>query len=160
MVEEETYQRAGASRPIRLGLKTLVEPPSPAVSSSPPLNIVFVHGLGGSADDTWIDPGSGSFWPQWLPENKVLENARVMTFGYDSDWNKIWNPGNVLDISDFAKQLANEMWLHYSQYGDVRPLLWNVARSRYKQFLLHIVWVDLSSKRYQNIEKTFHSLRL
>jgi hypothetical protein len=50
-----------------------------------------------------------------------------MTFGYDSDWNKIWNPSNVLDISDFAKQLAHEMWLHYSRYGDVRPLLWNVA---------------------------------
>jgi hypothetical protein len=42
-----------------------------------------------------------------------------MTFGYDSGWNKIWKPNNVLDISDFAKQLVHELWCHYSDYGDV-----------------------------------------
>lgn len=43
-----------------------------------------------------------------------------MTFGYGSSPNKPWNPNQVFDISDFAKQLANELWLHYTTYGEVR----------------------------------------
>jgi hypothetical protein len=47
-----------------------------------------------------------------------------MTFGYDSSWNKIWKPNNVLDISDFAKQLVHDLWCHYADYGNVKfPLL-------------------------------------
>jgi len=43
-----------------------------------------------------------------------------MTFGYDSNWDKIWKSNNVLDIPDFARQLANDLWLHYEDHGDVR----------------------------------------
>lgn len=88
-------------------------------SSDPLINIIFVHGLGGSAEDTWGDAESGTFWPLWLPEVRGLGNARIMTFGYDSGWKKIWEPNNVLDIADFAKQLCNALWLHYSEYGNV-----------------------------------------
>jgi hypothetical protein len=45
-----------------------------------------------------------------------LENARIMTFGYDSSWNKIWNSNNVLDIPDFARQFVNDLWLHYADH--------------------------------------------
>jgi len=109
---------ATSSNPSQIGLRTIVEPPSHG-SSNPPLNIVFVHGLGGSAVGTWTAAESNSFWPSWLSKVKGLENARIMTFGYDSGWNKIWKPNNVLDISDFAKQLVHELWCHYSDYGDV-----------------------------------------
>jgi len=42
-----------------------------------------------------------------------------MTFGYDSNWKNIWKPNNVLDVPDFARQLVNELWLHYADHGDV-----------------------------------------
>ena len=42
-----------------------------------------------------------------------------MTFGYDADWTKIWGANNVLDISDFGKQLLEDLYLHYSNYGNV-----------------------------------------
>jgi hypothetical protein len=98
------------------GLRILVDPPD----ASTPINIIFVHGLGGSAEGTWTDDSQRkSLWPLWLPKVKGLENARIMTFGYDSGWNKIWKPNNVLDISDFGKQLVHELWCHYAEYGDV-----------------------------------------
>lgn len=101
------------------GLKIVHEATFPDDPSNPPINIIFVHGLNGSARETWVNSKSGSFWPEWLPEVKGLENSRILTFGYDSRLNKIWAANNVLDISDFAKQLANDLWLHYAQYPDV-----------------------------------------
>jgi len=75
--------------------------------------------LGGSAYGTWTHQESKSFWPPWLVKVKGLENARIMTFGYDSSCNKIWTPNNTLDIPDFAQQLVNEIWLHYADHGEV-----------------------------------------
>ena len=109
---------SGSDSTNRYGLVTLVEPPQP---SAPVLNFIFVHGLGGSAYGTWTHEHTKSFWPPWLSKVKGLENARIMTFGYDSSWNKIWTANNVLDIPDFARQLVNELWLHYVAHGDVLP---------------------------------------
>jgi hypothetical protein len=132
------------STPDKFGLITLIEPtPSPEPSSSA-LNIVFVHGLGGSAYGTWTDEKTNSFWPSWLIKVKGLENARIMTFGYDSNWKKIWKSNNVLDISDFARQLVNDLWCHYEDYGDVRQQMlgfFNVSRRILS--LLLIVWAVL-----------------
>jgi hypothetical protein len=118
--KRETTATEEIKSPInQIGLQTIQEPSLPGNSSDPPVNIIFVHGLGGSPDGTWTAK-SGAFWPPWLSEIKVFENARILTFGYDSGWNKIWKPNNVLDIADFAKQLANDLWLHYMQHGNVR----------------------------------------
>jgi len=114
-------EESTSSKPSQIGLRTLVEPLHD--SATPPLNIVFVHGLGGSAEGTWTDSQADAFWPPWLTKLGGLENARIMTFGYDSGWNKIWKPNNVLDISDFAKQLVNDLWCHYLAHGDVFVLL-------------------------------------
>jgi len=119
-----TKKKAQAEQPTALatslpttdvfGLFTLIEP-----DATPLLNIVFVHGLGGSAHNTWTDDQTKAFWPPWLAKVTGLENARIMTFGYDSNWKKIWKPNNVLDVPDFARQLVNELWLHYADHGDV-----------------------------------------
>jgi len=120
-------QLSTSSTPTQFGLKILVDPSlSSESSSSPPLNIIFVHGLGGSPEGTWTDTQSKAFWPPWLSRVKGLENARIMTFGYDAGWNKIWKPNNVLDISDFASQLVNQLWCHYEEYGNVNFFLYPV----------------------------------
>jgi hypothetical protein len=115
----------------------------------PPINVVFVHGLGGSSEGTWTDATSGSFWPLWLPEVKGLENLRIMTFGYESGWNKIWKPNNVLDISDFAKQLVHHLWLHYAEHGDVSIVYCNLRPTEFYRntlCLLLTAWAVLWSK--------------
>ena len=105
--------------PDPFGLTILIEPAVPDGEHIPLTNVIFVHGLGGSARGTWTHEESDSFWPDWLPTTKGLGHARIMTFGYDADWNKIWRPNNVLDISDFGDQLLNHLLLHYSSFGDV-----------------------------------------
>jgi len=102
------------------GLDVVIEP---VVSTENehilPANVIFVHGLGGSARGTWVHEQSDSFWPSWLPNVKGLEHARILTFGYDADWQKIWRVNNVLDISNFGDQLLNHLLIHYSRFGDV-----------------------------------------
>jgi hypothetical protein len=112
-------QSSPASTASPFGLKILVEPDD---LTPPQINIVFVHGLGGSAEGTWTDTQTDACWPRWLSEVKGLERARIMVFGYDSGWGKIWKVNNILDISDFAKQLTHDLWCHFSECGDVDHL--------------------------------------
>ncbi|KAK3172720.1 hypothetical protein OEA41_006044 [Lepraria neglecta] len=46
------------------------------------VDILFVHGLFGSREDTWTE--DRILWPRDLLPNDV-PNARIMTFGYDAD---------------------------------------------------------------------------
>jgi hypothetical protein len=83
------------------------------------VDIIFIHGLGGGSRDTWTHPGTGAFWPDFLYEDDKFANARISTFGYDSNFVNIFLPNNVLDISAFAKQLLDDLDLHYEKYGEV-----------------------------------------
>jgi len=87
--------------------------------SEPPVNIVFVHGLGGSALHTWTEHKSKSFWHLWLPEIDSLANARIMTFGYKSDYKRFWGVKNSLGIYDFANQLADDLSLFLEEHENV-----------------------------------------
>ena len=78
----------------------LYKPLSPA-----PLDIIFVHGLGGASHKTWSkyqDPSL--FWPQqWLPLENDICTARILTFGYNASF-RSGGPLNT-NIADFAKDL-------------------------------------------------------
>jgi hypothetical protein len=87
-----------------------------------PVNIIFVHGLGGSSKGTWTHTEPQTFWPEWLPAKNGLENVRIATFGYDANWSDITAPSNALGIADFAMQLLDTLDLHYTKYGDVGSL--------------------------------------
>jgi hypothetical protein len=57
-------------------------------SSEPRASVVFVHGLGGHAYDTWRRGAyDQSFWPRWLAED--IEGVSVYTLSYEapaSNW--------------------------------------------------------------------------
>jgi hypothetical protein len=85
------------------GLSLLYAPPLPL------LELIFVHGLRGGSRKTWSktkDPLS--FWPkEWLPRDPEFKNARIYSFGYNSDW---WDrEESVLSLYDFGNYLLSEM---------------------------------------------------
>ena|SRR5436190_805049 len=100
------------------GLKILHEPQT---NTTKPVNVVFVHGLGGSSSGTWTHPITKAFWPNLLREDKRFDNVRIATYGYDANYQKIIGPKSILGIGDFAKQLLEHMDQHYhnESYKDV-----------------------------------------
>jgi hypothetical protein len=46
------------------------------------------------------------YWPkEWLPNDEALQDIRIHSFGYDSNWGK----KSVLGIHDFADALLNSI---------------------------------------------------
>ena len=88
-----------------LGLTVLYAP-----EKAPSVDIIFVHGLGGTSRQTWSkDRKPELFWPQnWLPLEPDICTARILSFGYNAHFSST-GPDNVLSISDFAKSLLFEM---------------------------------------------------
>lgn len=84
-----------------VGLNVVHEP-----ERTPSVDIIFVHGLGGTSRHTWSkDKDAGRFWPeQWLPTEPDICTARVLSFGYNAAATPT-APGSVLNITDFAKNL-------------------------------------------------------
>lgn len=130
-----------------LGLYTLREPEinyenlNTITSPRSIVDVIFIHGLGGSSRKTWTHPISHGFWPTWLPDVSGLEDIRISTFGYDAGWGRVWTPKNTLGIREFADELLGELELHYEEKGDV---LQNAQTfliiPRLLRFILLIVW--------------------
>jgi hypothetical protein len=101
------------------GLEVLYEPETPPPPAKP-VQIVFVHGLGGSKRGTWSDSEKNkNFWPTWLHDEKGLENIRIATFGYNSSFHFL-APNRDLCIPIFANQLLLSLNLHGYRSGTVR----------------------------------------
>ncbi|KAL8816847.1 MAG: hypothetical protein Q9223_004212 [Gallowayella weberi] len=80
--------------------------------------LIFVHGLGGSAIKTWSwKRDTANFWPAWLNDDEELHKFRVFTFGYNSNFK---GGGTNLNIMDFAKDLLFHL-LTFSQ-GDSQAI--------------------------------------
>lgn len=85
------------------GLTLLHAPPEPLI------DFIFVHGLRGGAFKTWRKKNEAQyFWPQaWLPLDPGLQNVRIHTFGYNSDWTD--TKDSILNVHDFGRALLGEM---------------------------------------------------
>ncbi|TGJ76415.1 hypothetical protein E0Z10_g10893 [Xylaria hypoxylon] len=82
----------------------------------PVIDLVFVHGLGGTSVGTWSwnrDPVN--FWPPWLGNDRDLSRSRIFTFGYDAG---LTSGSSGLGILDFAKDLLFRMKTYSSGLGD------------------------------------------
>ena len=88
-----------------LGLSVLYVPESP-----PSIDIIFIHGLGGTSRQTWSknrDPEL--FWPQkWLPLEPGICTSRIFSFGYDANFSSTGS-NSIANLSDFAKSLLFSM---------------------------------------------------
>ncbi|KAF2193588.1 hypothetical protein K469DRAFT_691138 [Zopfia rhizophila CBS 207.26] len=73
-----------------IGLKVLREAPAEAAQA---IDIVAIHGIGAYPDDTWcknVGTAGSPRWVNWLSEEDMLPavapNARIMRYGYQSQW--------------------------------------------------------------------------
>lgn len=90
-----------------LGLQVLHEP-----SNSPIADIIFVHGLGGTSQQSWSkDHDLRLFWPkEWLPYENSISSARISSFGYNAHFlASSSSRKTILNISDFAKDLLFQL---------------------------------------------------
>src|SRR3954471_21337484 len=75
-------------------------------AGKPRASVIFVHGLGGHAYDTWRRaPNDGSFWPLWLAENVV--GVTVYTLAYEappSNW-----LGTAMPLQDRAVNVLESL---------------------------------------------------
>ncbi|KAK8244134.1 hypothetical protein HDK90DRAFT_501620 [Phyllosticta capitalensis] len=96
-----------------LGLQVVYQPQTPA-----PLDIVFVHGLGGHSRKTWSKHHDVTrFWPGiWLPDDPEVGKARILTFGYNANFSSAQK--GMTNITNFAKELLNEMRRGRSEKGE------------------------------------------
>jgi hypothetical protein len=110
----------------------------PALDTFPKklVNIIFVHGLGGSARGTWTPAQAQVCWLEWIKDDKELQNVQIATFGYDASWKKIWVSRTVLGIADFAEQLFHGLSVERLRKVDFVHLL----TFRYPLYLLHTAW--------------------
>ena len=73
--------------------------------NSYPVDIVAVHGITGSAFDTWTSNPSGTFWLRdFLP--KEFPGARVFSYGYPAD---VFFSKERGDIGTFARELLSKL---------------------------------------------------
>lgn len=67
-----------------LGLNLLYSP------TTPEIDFIFIHGLGGNSRKTWSKSSLQShFWPkEWLSKDPAFKNVRIHSYGYDSHYLK------------------------------------------------------------------------
>ena len=84
-----------------LGLNVIYEP-----TTVPAVDIIFVHGLGGTSRNTWTkDKDPDLFWPEkWLPFEPEICEAPVLSFGNNAGARPM-DSGTILNVTDFAKDL-------------------------------------------------------
>lgn len=87
--------------PDRLGLQLLLPNDNPAG------DIIFVHGLGGSALRTWSwKRDVANFWPTWLGDDDESSSFRIFSFGHNANFK---GAATNLNTIDFAKDLLFSM---------------------------------------------------
>jgi hypothetical protein len=88
-----------------LGLEIIYEPETTSL-----LDIIFIHGTGGSNHATWSKGRSpDKFWPQrWLPTEPGLRTARIFSFGYNESFGSA-EPNPITNLRQYAKELLHCM---------------------------------------------------
>lgn len=101
-----------------LGLNVLYQPPR---TIDPIADIVFVHGLTGDSYTTWRHEQTGVYWPKELL-GKDLADARILSFGYDVDVVRFWNPASNNTVSNHAENLLGALSRIRGRTESVSPL--------------------------------------
>jgi hypothetical protein len=71
-------------------------------------DIVFIHGLTGTSEKTWLDKQSGVYWPLDLLAADI-PNIRILAFGYDADVTKLLGAVSQNDLRSHGEALLSDL---------------------------------------------------
>ena len=114
-----------------LGLQILHNP-----KNGRKVDIVFVHGLGGTSRLTWSkNKDLELFWPlTFLPSEPDICQGRILTFGYNGSFFKS-NARNSATVLDFAKDLLYDLkYAKDENRGDLEIGSVGIDTSRLQKF--------------------------
>ena len=105
------------------GFSSSIEGVFVCAADNPRAEIVFLHGLGGSAFGTWTsDTDNGRvFWPLWLKENDpqlnivVVEIATQPTNWVEVGCDPLWLANDLLRRLAFIHTRANQLFLSHTR---------------------------------------------
>jgi hypothetical protein len=80
------------------------------------VDVLFVHGLGGDAKETWRHPTAPTAWPQWVAEDRRVCVWSVSLPSHASAWH-----GASLPIPDLCQHLLARLVI--AGFGQ-RPIVW------------------------------------
>lgn len=83
------------------------------------VDIVFVHGLTGNAYSTWLHEDTGIHWPSKLLRQDIPD-ARILSYGYDADIVKFWNPASNSRLSNHAENMVGDL-VRYRERTNTEP---------------------------------------
>ena len=72
------------------------------------VDVVFVHGLGGNAFDTWYHKSSNVFWPGELL-SQDLPRSRILSFGYHAEVSGFLQGRSQSRLADHANNLVGQL---------------------------------------------------
>lgn len=78
--------------------------------------IVFVHGVIGDMDSTWVNPATHASWPELIKGDPELRDFDVFVYGYSSP-----AFGTASDISEIADRLRQQLkdWNFFTKYDEI-----------------------------------------
>jgi hypothetical protein len=78
--------------------------------------IIFVHGVLGDVDNTWIDTATRASWPELISSDPAMNNYDVYVYGYKSSCG-----GDVSDITEIANRMGQQLQddQFFSKYQEI-----------------------------------------
>ncbi|WEW55150.1 hypothetical protein PRK78_000578 [Emydomyces testavorans] len=94
-------------------------------SQNPSVDVVFVHGLNGSAYETWTTKKPEVFWPaDLLPRTLRNQQLRILTYGYNANVSAFMDGASKDKIHNHAEHLAAHLFANRNLNGAVeRPII-------------------------------------
>ena len=121
----EDTAEAGANSKTNPSASSSSDPPTPPIEAlfprskiygirvlhnplDPVVDIVFLHGLNGRPDKTFLHKEAGIYWPVHLL-SRDIPRGRILTFGYDADVARFLGPVGQNTLEDHASNLVNDL---------------------------------------------------
>jgi hypothetical protein len=92
--------------------------------------IVFVHGVMGDMDNTWLNPVTHSSWPELITDDQDLSQFDVFVYGYASP--AMGNSSTISEISTrFLQQLTDRgLFVNYTQIDFITHSMGGIITKR------------------------------